>query len=143
MLKGSVCLLLGLSLTLGAQAGRNQRYKVRVVGTVMHEGQPLVNANIRVEREGKTISTHFSTDEFGEVELYLPFNDRYTLTVESEGMIKKIIAFDAHVPGGLKRTPDYDFEISLYDDLGGVDLTHFEEPCAKVKYNVHVWASNT
>lgn len=89
---------------------------------------------IKVIKNGRTTFTQSSTSK---LRLKLNFNCIYTIVFSKPGYVTKTVEFDTkapkeHIADGFDP---YKIEVKLFQQFDGVNLTVFNQPVGKIRYN--------
>lgn len=142
MKKFSPLLLMFAVLILPFHASAARRY-LSLTGSIYQTGfdaqgteKYLDSARIVITDLETGAADTFYSAESGAYDLRLPLNNLYRITVSQPGFLSKMIDVDAHAPLFTRGSYTIEFELSLYKDISGLDVSGLlQEPVAFVKYN--------
>lgn len=100
------------------------------------EKVPLDSAQVAVINEAGITLWHGITDAKGRLNIKLPFGKKFTMSFTKTGYVKKLISIDTHVPAENKKDFNFTYDIDIFEQIEGLDVTILNEPVAKVTYNV-------
>lgn len=123
-----------LNLSIGLKAQVKIEFKVSVFeGTP--RGARVVAAPSIEEKKSKT----YSVSKNGDCDVNIPYNDLYTLRIEKEGYVTKIIEVNSDVPESVitegSSFSKKKIEITLYPEKKNVDVGIFKQPVIKLAYD--------
>lgn len=90
--------------------------------------------------QGDTVSQEIIVRTEKRIKLELEYQNTYNLVFEKEGYISKTISINTFLPDNyLENTPEIvDFEMELFRSIDNMDLSIFDQPVAKIKYDTNI-----
>jgi hypothetical protein len=115
-----------------------QEYTLGMIGKVMYGEKSISDATIRIYTDSSSSSNPFIetvTNNKGECFFELPLQKNYTMTVSKQGFVSKIITVDTHVPEQMQNFYLFAFDVDLFEEIPGLDVSLLKEPISKVFFN--------
>ena len=108
-----------------------------VYGKLKIEKGNLDKTQILVKKNGTIIET-YNLPKNGKFEFELDINADYLLTFNKEGYVSKSINVNTKVPEDASSSESFQpfqFQVSLFKQLEGIDYVVFNQPVGKIKYS--------
>ncbi len=96
---------------------------------------PLDSALIRVFNEKNTEVLHLLSNKKGKCNFKLPLFRQFTILISKPGYVPKIIAIDTEVPMGKENNYTFFFDVDIFEDIKGLDVSVLKKPIAKIVYS--------
>ena len=78
----------------------------------------------------------FTTDKKGKVDFKVPINKDFFIEFSKPGYVSKIIQVNTHMPPERKLAFIFPFEVNIFKEVEGLDVSILKKPVAKVVYNL-------
>ena len=96
--------------------------------------KPLDSVQVRVLNETDfTMAIRFSKK--GRCAVKLPLGKKYTIEFSKNGFVSKVLEVNAKVPRYDTFVSVFPFDIDLFQEVEGLDVTVLNDPIAKITYN--------
>ena len=115
----------------------SQNITVDFEGHVSNDNTILSESIVQVLQDGKLL-TSFTTDQYGNYNVYLPLNGDYLITISKNNYVQKSFSVSTkNVPADMTnfKFPAIKADIDLFKYYDGVDYSLFDEPINKFFYN--------
>jgi hypothetical protein len=99
------------------------------------EKNNLDSALIKVY-EGKEKINEIYTNKKGKCNLRLELDKKYKIEVTKKGFVTKFFEVDTKVPANKISMFSFNFDIDLFAEIKGLDVTVLKKPIAKVDYDI-------
>lgn len=122
---------------------KNKRYYLKLEGrikepgkTETEKGKPIENAIIKVYDDKHLLLGAFTTDKKGKTDFKVPINKDFFIEFSKSGYVSKIIQVNTHMPPERKLAFIFPFEVNIFKEVEGLDVSILKKPVAKVVYNL-------
>lgn len=122
---------------------KNKRHYLKLQGVVREpgktatdKGKPLANAIIKVFDDKHKLLGSFTTNNKGKCEFRVPINKQFFIEFTKEGYVSKIIQVNTNMPPERKLAFIFPFEVTIFKEVNGLDVSILKKPVAKVVYNI-------
>lgn len=95
---------------------------------------PLDSVQINLYNEDILISILW-TNKKGKCSIRMPLNKNLKVEVVKKGFVSKSIAINTKIPESKKDAFSFYCEISIFEEIKGLDVTVLNSPIAKINYN--------
>jgi hypothetical protein len=95
----------------------------------------LDSALVRV-LNGTIVYNEQYTSKKGKCVIRLELDKKYKIVVSKKGFVTKFFEVDTKVPENKKSMFSFNFDIDLFADIKGLDVTVLKKPIAKVDYDI-------
>ncbi|MBI3509161.1 MAG: hypothetical protein HY064_00755 [Bacteroidetes bacterium] len=95
----------------------------------------LDSAVISVKNESGLIVLSQLSDVKGKVDLRLPLNRKFTVSITKPGFICKIISVDTKVGKAFIQNYSFAFDVDIFEKVDGLDVSVLDQPVAKISFN--------
>jgi hypothetical protein len=104
-------------------------------GALKDEIVPLDSALITIY-SGNIPMSEIWTNKKGRCVFKLSLDKTYMIEVTKKGFITKIFEVNTKVPFDKKDSYSFSFDIDIFEDIKGLDVSVLKKPVAKVSYNM-------
>lgn len=122
---------------------KNKRHYLKLEGIVKEPGKTATEKNkalegaiIKVFDETYTLLGSFTTNGKGKAEFRIPINKQFFIEFSKPGYVSKIIEVNTQMPPERKLAFIFPFEVSIFKEIEGFDISMLKKPVAKVVYNL-------
>lgn len=74
------------------------------------------------------------SDSKGKLSFKLPLDRKFTLHITRKGFVRKMIIVDTHVPKEAHKVLYFSFDVDIFEQISGLDVSVLEKPVARVAY---------
>lgn len=133
------CLLSFAILPLLLSINKDNSEKLIIYTSVYLRDYLMADVLINI-MQGDTVSQEIIAMTEKRIKLELEYQHTYKLVFEKEGYISKNISINTFLPDNyLANTPEIvDFEMELFRKIDNMDLSIFDQPVAKIKYDTNI-----
>ena len=103
-------------------------------GGINQETVPLDSAIIIASSDDIAYS-YKMTNKKGKYTLRLPLDKKFKIEVTKQGFVTKCFEVNTKVPYEKRKAFSFSFEIDIFEDLKGLDVSVLKKPIAKISYN--------
>jgi len=118
------------------------KYYFEMIGKVkqnFRNHNPVENsvdsALITISDETKQVTKTYYSDRFGKCQFKLPMNKLFEIRVSKKGYVTKIMNVDTRIPTKKLSVYTLIFDIYLFEDIKGLDVSLLKTPIAKIIFN--------
>lgn len=101
----------------------------------LDESLPLDSTLITIS-VNNIIYSQVWTNKKGKVIFRIPLEGNYKISVSKKGYVSKFFEVNARVPTTKKKAFTFVFDIDIFEEIEGIDVSVLRKPIAKVAYNV-------
>lgn len=122
---------------------KNKRHYLKLQGIVretgkteFEKGKPIENAFIKVYNDKNLLLGEFTTNKKGKCEFKVPINKQFIIEFSKPGYVSKFIEINTKMPPERKLAFIFPFEVNIFKEIEGLDISLLKRPVAKVVYNL-------
>ncbi|MBI4947276.1 MAG: hypothetical protein HY840_12855 [Bacteroidetes bacterium] len=93
------------------------------------------SALILISNATKEVTKTCYSDQSGRCQFKLPMNEQFEIQISKKGYVAKIINVDTRIPEKKFSVYTLIFDIYLFEDIQGLDVSMLKSPIAKVIFN--------
>lgn len=98
------------------------------------EKKGLDSASYSVLNEKGIIVLSGAADSKGRLSFKLPLGRKFTMNFTKKGYVQKIIIVDTHVPADARKVYSFAFDVDIFEQVNGLDVSVLNKPVARVAY---------
>lgn len=95
----------------------------------------LDSAEVFVQNEANKTVIFGYTDRKGRCQFRLPLSRKFTIKVTKKGYVTKMIQVETRVPVDKKAAYSFTFDVDIFAEEKGLDVSVLQKPIAKVNYS--------
>lgn len=96
----------------------------------------LDSAEVTVLNERNVQVLFGLTDEKGRLAFRLPLGRKFTIRITKKGFVQKMISVDTYVPAENRKIFVFTFDIDIFEQVAGLDVSILKQPVARVAYKM-------
>ncbi|MCW3086341.1 MAG: hypothetical protein JWP12_3707 [Bacteroidetes bacterium] len=97
--------------------------------------KPLDSALVTIY-SGDVPYSEFWTNKKGKCSFKLPLDKNFKIQISKEGFVTKYIFVSTKIPESKKDVFSFNFDVDIFQELRGLDVSVLKNPIAKVSYNI-------
>lgn len=128
-------------ISLGGDTTKNKDFYLEMKanvrmqkGDIKEENNPLDSAWVTVF-QGEVPFSEFMTNKKGKCSFKLPLDKVFKIEVSKSGFVTKIIEVNTKVPNEKKDAYSFVFDIDIFEEVKGLDVSVLQKPVARVTFN--------
>jgi hypothetical protein len=96
----------------------------------------LDSAEVTVLNERNVQVLFGLTDEKGRLAFRLPLGRKFMIRITKKGFVQKMISVDTYVPAENRKVFVFTFDIDIFEQIAGLDVSVLKQPVARVAYKM-------